>query len=312
MKYEQWLKNTPRFVAMTGYLPERFFELLPYFREAHDEYLSKYQMNGGRRKGVRQFVLYVNSPLPCLEERLAFILSYLKLNPLQEQHADLFSMQQKQCNEFVHGLKIILDNALELACALPAQTNEDLQLKLAEMTAEGQPRALLHDGAERAIPRPLEEQRQKDCYSGKKKKHTLKNALVSTVLCCILFVSATVPGSIHDKKIADSYYSIPQGFNLWQDSGYQGYRPEGVTIRQPLKKPKGRELRAEQKEQNRLISSFRVRIEHVIGSVKRYRIVKDECRLRKNKFVESVFLSCAALHNFRILKQPFNYQTKMT
>lgn len=84
VKYEQWLKNPVRFVAMTGYGVEQFQELLPYFEAAHENYLCKFQMNGRRRKGGRTFVLYANSPLPTLEERLAFILSYLKLNPLQE------------------------------------------------------------------------------------------------------------------------------------------------------------------------------------------------------------------------------------
>ena len=306
MKYEQWLKNTPRFVAMTGYLPERFNELLPYFREAHDDYLSKYHLNGKRRKALRKFVIYANSPLPTLEERLVFILSYHKLNPLQEQHADLFAMEQKQCHEFVHGLKIIVDKALALAGAVPAQNDKDLQVKLAQLGCATAAPPLLHDGTEREIPRPCDEQRQQDHYSGKKKKHTLKNAIVATMLCLILFVSASVPGSIHDKKVADNHYSIPKGFTLWQDLGYQGYCPEGVTLQQPQKKPRAGQLSGEQKEQNRLIASIRVRIEHAICSVKRYRIVKDECRLRKNKFAESVFLTCAALHNFRLLKQPFH------
>src|SRR5436305_10777411 len=109
VKYEQWKKNPIRFVALTGYTVEQFQQPLPYFKEAHDTYLSRYQMNGKRRKGIRKFVLYANSPLPGMEERLVFILSYLKLNPLQEQHADAFDMQQKQCYEFVHGLNTILD-----------------------------------------------------------------------------------------------------------------------------------------------------------------------------------------------------------
>jgi DDE superfamily endonuclease/Helix-turn-helix of DDE superfamily endonuclease len=318
VKYEQWKKNPIRFVAMTGYSMEQFGQLLPYFKEAHDTYVSRYQMNGKRRKGIRKFVMYANSPLPSVEERLAFILSYLKLNPLQEQHADLFDMQQKQCYEFVHGLRTILDQALELASAVPAQTNSGLQDKLTEMSAALIEQAtttcvhLLHDATERDIPRPQDDQSQQEHYSGKKKKHTVKNGVVTTLLCLILFVSPTVAGSTHDKRIADHYYSIPQGCTLWQDCGYQGYHPQGVDIHQPKKKPRTTELTKEQKELNRYISSFRVRVEHAIGSVKRYRIVKDECRLRKNNFVDKVFLCCAALHNFRILQQPFNYKIKMT
>jgi hypothetical protein len=108
MKYEEWQKRAERFVAMTGYTIDQFNSLLPYFKEAHDEYLSNYQMNGKRRRGMRRYSMYRNSPLPCMEERLAFILSYLKLNPIQEAHADLFGIEQKQCYEFVHAFEKIL------------------------------------------------------------------------------------------------------------------------------------------------------------------------------------------------------------
>jgi hypothetical protein len=43
-------------------------------------------------------------------------------------------MQQKQCYEFVHGLKAIPDQALALACAVPAQTGRELQDKLTGMS----------------------------------------------------------------------------------------------------------------------------------------------------------------------------------
>jgi len=81
-------------------------------------------------------------------------------------------------------------------------------------------------------------------------------------------------------------YSFPYPCHLYQDTGYQGYKPESVTVFQPIKKPKGRDLTEEEKEYNRKISSFRVRVEHAIGSTKHMRIVKDECRLRANNFVQ--------------------------
>jgi hypothetical protein len=98
---------------MTGYTVARFTALLPYFKETHDKYLGCYHMNG--KRGLRSYVMYSNSPLPRMEERLAFILSYLKLNPIQEQQADLFDIEQKQCYEFVHGLREILHIALEMS-----------------------------------------------------------------------------------------------------------------------------------------------------------------------------------------------------
>jgi hypothetical protein len=128
----------------------------------------------------------------------------------------------------------------------------------------------------------------------------------------VLFVSQTCHGSVHDRKIADQGYRIPPGFILAQDTGYQGYRPEGVTVIQPQKKPGGKELTAEQKRGNQVISTFRVRVEHAVGSIKRCRIVKDEYRLRKGHFMENIFLTCAALHNFRLKETPFRYENKLT
>lgn len=306
MKYTQWLKNETRFLAMTGYSPELFHQLLPYFSEAHDEYLGIYSLAGKRRSGLRRFVLYTNSPLPTQAERLVFILSYNKLNPIQEAQADRFSLTQKQCYQLLHGLHHILHIALRKAQVLPAESQTALTKQLAQLPTEAG-KDLFHDGSEREIPRPQNIEQQQAHYSGKKKKHTVKNALLTTALCYILFVSPTLAGKIHDKKIADTYYHIPAGFTLWQDTGYQGYYPEGVRIQQPLKKPRGKELSLQQKAYNQAISQVRVRIEHAIGSVKRYRFVKDECRLRRNNFVNTIFRTCAALHNFRILRNPFKY-----
>jgi hypothetical protein len=307
--YQKWKKNPVRFIAMTGYSIEQFSKLLPYFEKAHQHYFSRYDLSGKKKKEFRKFVIYSNSPLPTVADRLAFILSFKKLNPIQEQQADWFDMTQKQCNEFIHSLTIVLEDALQDGCAMPAATAGQLATQLDTAAAN---MLLLHDGTEREIPRPADEQTQKENYSGKKKKHTLKNAVIVTVTCLILFVGATVSGAVHDKKIAEQQYSAvltnaKAKITLWQDSGYQGFAPQGVTIIQPQKKPKGKELTPDQKELNRQISAVRIRVEHAIGSIKRYRIVKDECRLRKDQYPCKVFALCAALHNFRIEMKPFIY-----
>jgi hypothetical protein len=306
MKYEQWLRKPIRFLSMTGSTIEKFDTLLPHFTEIHNEYLSHYELSGKPRSGIRRFCIYKNSPLPTHEDRLAFILSYIKLNSIQEAHADLFQMEQQKCNEFIHGLKVILDKTLLFLGVMPASTNEQLQAVLNKIVVP-QDKHLIHDGTEREIPRPQNDEDQKDFYSGKKKKHTVKNAVIVNLTCIILFLSPTVNAKMHDKKMADTLYSIQEGFELWQDTGYQGYKPYGVTIHQPIKKPKGKELTEQQKEYNRYISQVRVRVEHAIGSIKRYRIVKDECRLRKNKFVDTILHTCSGLHNFRLQEKGFQY-----
>src|SRR3954470_6306169 len=95
--------------------------------------------------------------------------------------------------------------------------------------------------------------------------------------------------------------------------GQSGICPSGRYHYTARKKPKGKALTPAQKDRNRQIAAVRIRVEHAIGSTKRYRIVKDECRLRKDQYPCKVFALCAALHNFRVEAKPFIYpEIKLT
>ena len=83
MKYLDWQKTPARFRAMTGYDLCEFNNLLPYFEEAHNDYFNMYYLDGKRRTGLRSFAIYSNSPLACIEERLAFTAYFVhSTNPL--------------------------------------------------------------------------------------------------------------------------------------------------------------------------------------------------------------------------------------
>ena len=121
-----------------------------------------------------------------------------------------------------------------------------------------------------------------------------------------------VPGgdTADNKKIADeAAFTLPEGSLLYQDTGFQGFALEGTTIFQPKKKPRGAELTADEKAQNRLISRIRVRVEHAIDGVKRYRIVKDQLRVRKDNFRDRAMETCCGLHNFRLNFRPWHYKS---
>jgi hypothetical protein len=136
LKYQSWQTKQGRFLSMTGITVEEFNNLVPHFVEAHDDYFSKYSLDGKARKVRVKATIYSNSPLPCHEERLAFILSYLKNNPTQEYHADLFDMEQRHCNLFVHSLHKILDSAMETLKFTPATNQLELDEKLEELPEE--------------------------------------------------------------------------------------------------------------------------------------------------------------------------------
>jgi len=122
----------------------------------------------------------------------------------------------------------------------------------------------------------------------------------------ITYLSQTYSGKTHDKKVADvEDIHYPPGSGLKKDTGFQGYEPQGVRTLQPKKKPKGKELGLADRFFNHVISSVRIRVEHVIASIKRCRIVKDVFRNTKKGFSDLAMSIACALHNFRVsLRHP--------
>jgi len=147
---------------------------------------------------------------------------------------------------------------------------------------------------------------QTECYSGKKKDHTVKNVLLVNALLLILFLSDTYGGRVHDKRIADATpYPLPAKSRLLQDLGFLAFTLPQVEILMPTKKPCGEELTLAQQRTNQALNQRRLRIEHVNSSVKRCRIVKDRLRLWKEGIRDLVMELCCALHNFRVRLTPW-------
>lgn len=297
------LAQKPRqFLALTGYTLDEFRALLSFFIVRFQAYVSLFTLEGKPRQN-RSYSTYKNSSLPTMEDKLLFILNYLKTHPLQESHAQSFGMQQSQANQWIQFLLPLVNQALSDCGALPARKPEDFNLD------EDEAGLFFHDGTERPINRPQDPEEQERYYSGKQKRHTLKNDVVIDELCKIRFLSKTVEGKKNDKRLADeSGYQLPNDSVLAQDAGFQGFHLEGVRILQPTKKPRGGELSYADKVRNRLISGIRVRVEHAIGGVKRYRIVKEKLRNWKPGFRDLVFETCCGLHNFRLNFRPWHYK----
>ena len=134
-----------------------------------------------------------------------------------------------------------------------------------------------------------------------KKTHSIKNNILSLPDRRIKWLSKTFYGSVHDKRIChEQPLHLPKNITLWQDTGFQGHKPENVLIQMPTKKPKGKPLTDEQKDKNREISRFRVLVEHAICGVKRCRIVKDRLRCHKFGFDDLAMELACGLHNLRI------------
>jgi hypothetical protein len=121
----------------------------------------------------------------------------------------------------------------------------------------------------------------------------------------IVCLSETVPGSVHDKRLADrTPYPLPAGSQLLPDLGFQGVTLAGVEVLQPTNKPRGNALTPQQQAANREIARRRVRIAQVNSSVKRCRMLKETIRMWKDGMRDMVMEIGCALHNLRVRLTP--------
>jgi hypothetical protein len=286
----QSAKRDPKvFRSLTSLSEKEFEALCLVFGECWNE-LVKADVRDDRKGGRKPI-------LNTMEDRLFFILFYLKTYPLQEVLAFSFEMSQSEANRLVHELSGVLKSALQKGGFIPPRLPDEMMARLDQ--EEGQDFSI--DGTERSIVRPSNDEVQEVFYSGKQHRHTVKNNLIVGLDDRqIKGLSGTHEGKKHDKKICDEErFRLPDGSDGYLDTGFQGYEIPGVNLHRPKKKPRGGELTLDEKEENRLISSLRVVVEHVISGVKRCRIVKDIFRNTLSGYDDEVMEIACGLHNFR-------------
>ncbi|NIR87028.1 transposase [Candidatus Bathyarchaeota archaeon] len=297
MRYAELVKKPSLFQTFTGLSIAAFQELLPAFQEAYEDDLA-YRDSQKEKPRQRQRGGGRPSQIPEIEDKLVFILVYFRFYPVQVLQGFLFGLSQPQASDWIHRLTPILNMALGYEQQLPARQAKDIETILAACPEL----EFMIDGTERPVRRPKDPEQQKHKYSGKKKRHTVKNNIITEKKTGkIKGLSPTVSGKIHDKKLADEQdLSFPENSKLWQDTGFQGYAPEHVTIIQPKKKPRGGELSLEDKAQNAAISRERISVEHSIGGLKVFRIVHHIFRNLKPNFDDLVMETACGLHNLRL------------
>lgn len=101
-----------------------------------------------------------------------------------------------------------------------------------------------------------------------------------------------------DEKIANF---LPAKTPVYIDTGFEGAHnlAQNVNFRKPKKKPKNKNLNGGEKLGNRLISRTRVKVEHAIGNIKRYKSVAGICR-NISKSMNETFQVVCGLVNFQI------------
>jgi len=148
------------------------------------------------------------------------------------------------------------------------------------------------------VPGGTSPKKQKQAYSGKKKRHTQKAQIVADPKTGRILATAFGAGKLHDFKLfVKSHLAPGPQTECLADSGYLGLKKHHADSRLPDKKSKLHPLTKEQKVSNRKLSNERFVIEHIIRSVKIFRILAEGYRNRRRRFGLR-FNLIAALYNF--------------
>ena len=120
ISYETLKTKPKRILTLTGYALEEFKALVPYFSKRFLASVETKTLAGKYRK-KRRYTHYKNSCLPSLEDKLLFILIYLRNAMTQNILAELFGTSQPVANKWIHRLLPVVNRALADLGELPSR-----------------------------------------------------------------------------------------------------------------------------------------------------------------------------------------------
>lgn len=303
------VRNQRQLKSLIGLSREEFDKLLKAFsvclEETKNNKYRKNRKNRKRRPGGGR-----TGSLGTPENKLFFILYYLKNYPTFDVLGFIFDINPSKAHENVKKLIPVLKKAQKALRILPKQhfKNADEFSQVVENTKN-----IAIDATEREHFRHQNNRQQRQHFSGKKRRHTVKNTVIAD--CSregIFFVGKTKPGSRHDytllKQEFDPHEDWFESVTAAVDLGYQGIKkdylsPKNILI--PHKKPRKSKcnpapsLTTKQKKENKLISRIRIAVEHAIGGMKIFHILTIKFRNRLKNFSNEAILLSAGLWNLK-------------
>jgi hypothetical protein len=108
-------------LVLTSLTVEEFEQLVPPFEAAFQAHMAHWRLDG-RRRSARRYTTYKNCPLPMPEDRLLFIVVYLKTYPLQVGQGRLFGRGQSKAHQWLHVLLVVLQTTLRALGDAPTRS----------------------------------------------------------------------------------------------------------------------------------------------------------------------------------------------
>lgn len=165
MNYVGICENPKQFLALTSLYVAEFEILLEHFSPICEKYFRYHTLEGKKRKQPC-YKERANAKLQGSEQKLFFLLVYLKTNNLQEFQAASFGISQSKVSQMVAILMNLFNETLTKMGLMPLRDGELLASKLATHPDK----VFSYDGMERGILRNIDEEAQEEEYSGKKKR----------------------------------------------------------------------------------------------------------------------------------------------
>ena len=273
----------PRVLLMLGINLEAFQCLIAQVEKAQNAHQNEQEAEKVRinAKGAGR------PPRLPLEERIALCLFYLRHNPTVEVLGMIFEVSRSEAHSTFHwGLNW---SRQVLPASLYEEFGHDRELwSLTQEILCGE--ILLTDSTEQPRERPQDQRVQKSWYSGKKGQHTQKTQILGTSDGLeIVDVIAGVPGPTADINLfRQQQPRLDPRQHCMGDKAYIG--AERMTT--PRKKPRKKELTEEQRAENKVISSHRIFIEHLMCRLKVFLILKHQFRLNSGQYRTVMLVIC--------------------
>jgi IS5 family transposase len=269
------------FPAVTGLTGDEFDRLVGDFAAARARLRAS--SDRARRGTPRRRAAGAGAP-PAHDPptRLLIALVWLRIYPTDELLGWLFGLSKSNAWEAVQDALAVLETLADFPLERPAVERKKLATKQAVLDAFPQV-ALIVDAEEQPFRRPQGWERQRPFYSGKKKRHTVKDRAACRPDGRVAAVSAAAPGSAHDLTVLRGdglLHRLGDDEGAMGDKAYTGAQEDrpGIPVIVPAKATRGHPLTEEQKATNRAIGRCRVVIEHVNAQLNRFQVLKQVFR----------------------------------
>ena len=281
--------------ALTGLKVSEFTSLVSDFERNYKEFEAKRKPDRARKLGGGRV-----SKLETIPEKLFYVLWYMKTYPTFDLASFQVGFARSSACYWMHELLPILEQTMKRKFVLPERKISDPE-EYFRLFPEA--REVFVDAVERLKQRPKKKKAQNKTYSGKKKAHTRKSVVVTDKNRKILVITKQKSGRRHDKRLADKseiFEMIPKEIPIYVDTGFIGAQKVHPNLYIPKKRTKGKPLTLDEKEMNKLISSYRVIVEHAIGGIKRLRCMSERLRNHKPFTDDTFILLSAGLWNYHL------------